>query len=217
MVVGTGGENDWVITCPRSLVAALGEFPAQLCFGRGLNRDERRLAEASARTGSTRVALAAGRARLQSCCCAGYFGARETHRQQFGAGCLEGAADSVGGARHSGPHQGQFAAERVDFTADISVLRTKVESDLRLRGRSLDDSSDSSNLGFANLGLRGKPSPRTEAWIKAGYIDGSDVDEGEFVGTLGGQVNFTPTWGLVGEVQFIDDANQYKAGVRASF
>jgi len=111
----------------------------------------------------------------------------------------------------------QEMTERVDFTADISVLRTKVESDLRLRGRSLDDSSDSSNLGFANLGLRGKPSPRTEAWIKAGYIDGSDVDEGEFVGTLGGQVNFTPTWGLVGEVQFIDDANQYKVGVRASF
>jgi len=49
------------------------------------------------------------------------------------------------------------------------------------------------------VGLRGKPSPRTEAWVKAGYIDGSHVDKGEFVGTLGGQVNVTPTWGLVGE------------------
>ncbi|MBB4597894.1 hypothetical protein [Xanthomonas arboricola] len=111
----------------------------------------------------------------------------------------------------------QEMTERVEFTADISVLRTKVESDLRLRGRSIDNASDSTNLGFANLGLRGKPSPRTEAWIKAGYIDGSDVDEGEFVGTLGGQVNFTRTWGLVAEAQFIDDANQYKVGVRASF
>lgn len=107
--------------------------------------------------------------------------------------------------------------ERVEFTADISVLRTKVESDLRQRGRSINTSSDSSNLGFANAGLRGKPSPRTEAWVKAGYIDGSDVDKGEFVGTLGGQVNFTPSWGLVGEVQFIDNANQYRVGVRANF
>ncbi|MBB3824653.1 hypothetical protein [Xanthomonas arboricola] len=111
----------------------------------------------------------------------------------------------------------QEMTERVEFTADISVLRSKVESDLRRGGRSLGDSSDTSTLGFGNLGLRGKPSPRTEAWIKAGYIDGSDVDEGEFVGTLGGQVNFTTTWGLVGEVEFIDNANQYRVGVRASF
>ncbi|MCS3746699.1 hypothetical protein FHY18_002295 [Xanthomonas arboricola] len=111
----------------------------------------------------------------------------------------------------------QEMTERVEFIADISVLRSKVESDLRLRGRSVDDSSDTSSLGFGNLGLRGKPSPRTEAWIKAGYIDGSDVDEGEFVGTLGGQVNFTKTWGIVAEAQFIDNANQYRVGVRASF
>lgn len=111
----------------------------------------------------------------------------------------------------------QEMTERVEFTADISVLRTKVESDLRLRGRSIDNASDATNLGFGNLGLRGKPSPRTEAWVKAGYIDGNDVDKGEFVGTLGGQVNFTRTWGLVAEAQFINDANQYKVGVRASF
>ncbi|WP_372391776.1 hypothetical protein ACCQ05_17570 [Xanthomonas sp. NCPPB 3582] len=111
----------------------------------------------------------------------------------------------------------QEMTERVEFIADISVLRSKVESELRRGNSSLGDSSDTSTLGFGNLGLRGKPSPRTEAWVKAGYIDGSDVDEGEFVGTLGGQVNFTRTWGLVGEVEFIDNANQYKVGVRASF
>ncbi|MEA9555706.1 hypothetical protein VC273_07170 [Xanthomonas nasturtii] len=118
---------------------------------------------------------------------------------------------------HVGIGYRQEMTERVDFTADISVLRNKGEFDVRQGGRSVASASDSTNLGFANLGLRGKPSPRTEAWIKAGYIDGSDVDEGEFVGTLGGQVNFTPTWGLVGEVQFIDNANQYRVGVRASF
>lgn len=111
----------------------------------------------------------------------------------------------------------QEMTERVEFIADISVLRSKIESDLRLRGSSIDNASDSTNLGFANLGLRGNPSPRTEAWVKAGYIDGNGADQGEFVGTLGGQVNFTPTWGLVAEAQFIDDANQYRVGVRASF
>ena len=44
-----------------------------------------------------------------------------------------------------------------------------------------------------------------------------DVDQGEFVGTVGGQINFSRTWGMVGEVEFIDNANQYKVGVRASF
>ncbi|UYB51647.1 hypothetical protein OCJ37_16995 [Xanthomonas sp. AM6] len=111
----------------------------------------------------------------------------------------------------------QEMTERVDFTADVSVLRVKAEADLREDGRRLARASDSNTLGTINVGLRGKPSPRTEAWVKAGYIDGSDVDQGEFVGTLGGQVNFTRTWGLVGEVEFIDNANQYKVGVRASF
>ncbi|NIJ81487.1 outer membrane beta-barrel protein [Xanthomonas cannabis] len=112
----------------------------------------------------------------------------------------------------------QEMTERVDFVADLSVLRTKVEAETKQDGtRIFPTSSADSNFGMVNLGLRGKPSPRTEAWIKAGYIDGSDVDEGEFVGTLGGQVNFTTTWGLVGEVEFIDNANQYRVGVRASF
>lgn len=51
----------------------------------------------------------------------------------------------------------QEMTERVEFIADISVLRSKVESDLRLRGRSIDDASDSTNLGFANLGCVASP------------------------------------------------------------
>ncbi|MBO9858029.1 MULTISPECIES: hypothetical protein [Xanthomonas] len=118
---------------------------------------------------------------------------------------------------HAGIGYRQEMTERVDFNAEFAVLRNKGKVESRVNGRRLGEASDSSNLGFANLGLRGKPSPRTEAWIKAGYIDGSDVDKGEFVGTLGGQVNFTRTWGLVAEAQFVDNANQYKVGVRASF
>ncbi|MCC4593261.1 outer membrane beta-barrel protein [Xanthomonas sacchari] len=111
----------------------------------------------------------------------------------------------------------QEMTERVDFIADASVLRVKAEADLREDGVRLGRGSDSSTLGAVNLGVRGKPSPRTEAWIKAGYIDGSDADEGKFVGTVGGQINFTRTWGMVGEFEYIDDASQYKVGVRASF
>ncbi|MCC4633871.1 outer membrane beta-barrel protein [Xanthomonas dyei] len=112
----------------------------------------------------------------------------------------------------------QEMTERVDFIADASVLRTKIEAEAKQAGsRIYSASSADRNFGMVSVGLRGKPSPRTEAWIKAGYIDGNDLDQGEFAGTLGGQVNFTPTWGLVGEVEFIDDANQYKVGVRASF
>jgi hypothetical protein len=41
--------------------------------------------------------------------------------------------------------------------------------------------------------------------------------DGTWTGTLGGQVNFTPTWGLVGEVQAYDEVTQFSVGVRASF
>jgi hypothetical protein len=47
-------------------------------------------------------------------------------------------------------------------------------------------------------------------------MDGSDMDS-TFVGNLGGQVSFNKTWGVVGEIQFIEDTTQYLAGVRASF
>lgn len=113
--------------------------------------------------------------------------------------------------------------ERVDFIADIAYLRQNAE--LKLRGYDdyygtdgLDGTYKAhSNAGRVSLGVRGKPSWRTEAWIKAGYVDGSDMDNGEFVGTLGGQVNFNRTWGLVGEIQFIDDTTQALLGIRASF
>ncbi|NIJ90300.1 hypothetical protein FHR49_003111 [Xanthomonas campestris] len=143
---------------------------------------------------------------------AGYQRATENYRPFPGI-----TADITVQQAHIGIGYRQEMTERVDFIADIAALRNKGEFEARVNGRRLGSTSDSTNLGFANLGLRGKPSPRTEAWIKAGYIDGSDVDEGEFVGTLGGQVNFTTTWGLVGEVEFIDNANQYRVGVRASF
>lgn len=107
--------------------------------------------------------------------------------------------------------------DRLDFTADVAWLRQQseitVHSDFygRLRGK------DHTNLARATLGLRGKPSPKTEAWAKAGYMDGGNHFEGTWVGTVGGQINFTRTWGLVGEISGYRDVTQYSAGVRASF
>lgn len=107
-------------------------------------------------------------------------------------------------------------SDRVDFTTDIAWLRIENEYKLSWDGREVDRFKEHTNAARATVGVRGKPSRRTEAWLKAGYIDGSDMD-GTWSGTLGGQVNFTRTWGLVGEVQAYDEVTQFSLGVRASF
>jgi hypothetical protein len=105
--------------------------------------------------------------------------------------------------------------DRLDFTADLAWTRINNEA-------KYDDGVYSetvkvhSNAARGALGLRGKPSRATEAWLKAGYLDGSDMD-GVWIGTLGGQVSFNRSWGIVGEVQYYDDVTQYSVGVRASF
>jgi len=105
--------------------------------------------------------------------------------------------------------------DRVDFTADVAYVRLGVESELRL-DELRETTRDHVNLWRVTAGLRGKPSPRTDAWIKAGYADGEDLDDNVF-GVLGGQVLLTRTWGLVGEVEKYSDTTQFQVGVRASF
>lgn len=107
-------------------------------------------------------------------------------------------------------------SDRIDFTADVAWTRQNVELTLKETGYDTLREKDHFNAARGTLGVRGKPSPRTEAWLKAGYLDGSDMD-GTWVGNVGGQINFTPTWGLVGEVQLIEDITQYSVGIRASF
>ncbi|MEG2806266.1 outer membrane beta-barrel protein [Stenotrophomonas sp.] len=107
-------------------------------------------------------------------------------------------------------------SDRVDFTSDIAWLRVNNEAEYEADGFETERYKEHTNAARVTLGVRGKPSARTEAWLKAGYIDGSDMD-GTWTGTLGGQVNFTRTWGLVGEVQAYDEVTQFSVGVRASF
>lgn len=106
--------------------------------------------------------------------------------------------------------------DRLDFIADAAYVRLSEEDKYRVAGYSVTF-KDHINVGRVSAGVRGKPSANTELWLKAGYFDGSDLDEGKFVGTFGGQVSFTQTWGLVGEVQVYDGATQASVGVRASF
>lgn len=106
--------------------------------------------------------------------------------------------------------------ERVDFTADIAYVNLELTAKASYMGVTARDGDDI-NAGRATLGLRGTPSPRTEAWVRAGAMDGSDMDS-EFYGTLGGQIKFNKNWSVVGEAQWIgSDTTIYMAGVRASF
>lgn len=106
--------------------------------------------------------------------------------------------------------------DRLDFVTDLAYVRLVAKAKLRVGDERASD-KDQINVGRISAGVRGKPSPKTELWLKAGYMDGSNLDDGEFIGTLGGQISFTPTWGLTGEVQVSDGMTQSLVGVRASF
>jgi hypothetical protein len=114
-------------------------------------------------------------------------------------------------------------SDRVDFLAEAAYVRLDLQ--MKLSGIPADSGYaylngkydfDAVNAGRVSLGLRGTPSARTEAWVKAGAMDGSKMDS-EFVGHLGGQFKFNQTWGLIGEVQWLGENTLYSAGVRASF
>lgn len=135
-----------------------------------------------------------------------YFNTRNTFQQaELGLGWHRGMSD------------------RVDFTADIAVIRQ--ENANHIFDFLPVDGGDPVNgkwtytrdAGRATLGLRGMPSPRTEAWVRAGAMDGSKMN-GVFYGTLGGQLTFDRTWSVVGEAQWTGSATAlYMAGIRASF
>lgn len=142
----------------------------------------------------------------------GYSVASKTYRYDGARVKYEVAQPEFGIGYH------QAFTERLDFTADLAWLRLNAEAKISGTGDADLDGTykDHVNGGRATVGLRGKPSSRTELWVKGGYIDGSDF-EGSFAGYLGGQVGFNRTWGLVGEVEVIEDTTRYSLGVRASF
>ena len=104
-------------------------------------------------------------------------------------------------------------SDRADLVTELSYLNQEVEVSFDAFGASQNESVD----GYrASLGFRGLLADNFEGLVKANYTDGSDFD-GEFSGTIGAQLKFNPTWGLVGEIELGDDAQKYLVGVRASF
>lgn len=58
-------------------------------------------------------------------------------------------------------------SDRVDFTTDIAWLRINNEAKYEADGFDTERFKEHTNAARATLGVRGKPSPRTEAWLKA--------------------------------------------------
>ncbi|KAB8189704.1 Ax21 family protein [Lysobacter maris] len=70
-------------------------------------------------------------------------------------------------------------------------------------------------------GVRGAFTPNFEGYALAGYEDydkiaGQNID-GEFYGRLGALVKFNQTWGINGDVKFVDGDTQWFVGPRVSF
>ena len=68
----------------------------------------------------------------------------------------------------------------------------------------------------AEVGVRSALTTNLEGYALAGYEDGDDFD-GSAYGRLGAQVKFNPTWGVAGDVKFIDGDTQYFVGPRITW
>lgn len=99
-------------------------------------------------------------------------------------------------------------SERLDWTGELSYLRTNVDGE----DEDLADAGDAR----ASLGLRGDLNDRLEGWARLNYTDG-DLYDGEVSGTLGAQIKFNPMWGLAGEADLGSHNRQYSIGLRANF
>jgi hypothetical protein len=99
-------------------------------------------------------------------------------------------------------------ADNVDLTVDAQFQRQEIKPD--------SGDKDVVNNTRVNVGVRGALSNSFEGWVKLGYVDGGLYD-GDGIGTLGGQVVLSETWGIVGEVEAGADTTRAYLGVRASF
>lgn len=117
--------------------------------------------------------------------------------------------------------------DRADFIARAAYERAEMDVDVPGFG-SFDGNADGWSL---ESGFRGTLSVDgdIEGWLLAGYarLDSAEVenieldtagsDDDEFYGRAGMLFKFNPTWGVVAEGRFANDANQVMVGLRASF
>ncbi|ALN56713.1 MULTISPECIES: outer membrane beta-barrel protein [Lysobacter] len=113
---------------------------------------------------------------------------------------------------HGGVGYGHQLSDRVQWTGEVSFLRTRFKA----KGEDITQDTAEGDDYRASLGLRGNLARNFEGWIKANYTDGDMYDQ-EFSGTLGGLIKFNDNWGIVAEGEFGSDQKQYRLGVRWSF
>lgn len=120
-----------------------------------------------------------------------------------------------------GYHHG--LSDRMDLIAEVAAVNVALKVTRETRpffGNTppytvveLDDSSTAARVA---VGVRGLLTDQLEGWAKAGFI-GDTAYDGGFIGAAGLQFKFTPTWGIVGELESADAWTQVRVGVRASF
>lgn len=117
--------------------------------------------------------------------------------------------------------------DRADFVARAAYQRAEMDIDVPGFG-SFDGEADGYSL---EAGFRGQLSidGDIEGWLFGGYskldsaevegmsVDTSEGDDDGVYGRAGLLFKFNPTWGVVAEGRFAEDANQLFLGVRASF
>lgn len=102
-------------------------------------------------------------------------------------------------------------SRNLDFVGTVAYQK----ADARVNTPGFGVSLDSDGYA-AEAGVRGAMSPMFEGWAMLGYEDASDFD-GELYGRVGGQVKFNPTWGVAGDVKFVDGDTQFFVGPRLSW
>ena len=95
-------------------------------------------------------------------------------------------------------------APSVDLVTRLAYEKFDAGQDLEFDGYS------------AEVGVRGAMGPMFEGYAMAGHEDFEQAD-GEFYGRLGAQVKFNPTWGVAGDVKFVDGDTQWFVGPRVTW
>lgn len=102
---------------------------------------------------------------------------------------------------------------RLDVVARVGYQKADTD-DAGVGGRNvLGVDRDGWNV---ETGVRGAMTSNLEGYALAGYED-YDRTDGEFYARLGAQVKLNPSWGLTGEVKYVDNYVAYFIGPRMSF
>lgn len=102
---------------------------------------------------------------------------------------------------------------QVDLLTRVAYLKAETDG-VNVGG--VDFSGSDADGWSVEAGVRGALTPNFEGYALAGYEDYERAD-GEFYGKLGAQVKFNQTWGVNGEVKFVDGYTSYFVGPRISF